>query len=99
MSLQNFLEEVKKRGSGKPLSPAQEEVADVARLIYDDIRGGSTRHWVKNAAVLFVKSIAPELSALEVRESVVIIEGIVLTVLSEMFSEGVLLKKEVIDKE
>ena len=99
MSLQDFLEETKKRGSGKPLSPAQQEIADFANLIYDGIRDGKTKFWVRQAAVLFIKNIAPELPAPEVKMSVVVIEGIVLTVLSEMFSEGVLVKKEVIDKE
>jgi len=99
MSVQDFLEEAKKRGNGESLSLAQQEIADFANLIYDGIRGGSTKLWVREAATLFIRNIAPELPASDVKMSAVVIEGIVLTVLAEMFSEGTLLKKEVMDKE
>lgn len=92
--MKDFMEEVGRRARRKPTSPVQEDVCDFAQMAYIQIKGGHTRRWVKLSAAMLVKSIAPNLSLEETRSAVVSIEGIALTVLSELFEEGTLIKKE-----
>ena len=98
MSVQKFLEETKKRTGEKGLSSAQQEIADFARLIYHSINKGETEEWVKQISIMFVKNIAPKLSIVDTIKSAAVIEGIVLTVLSRLFEEGTIVKKEMMDK-
>lgn len=98
MSIQDFLEEAHKRASGGRLSPAQEEVHEFATTIYYGIRSGKTQKWAEEASRMLVKSIAPDLSGIDTLKAAMTIEGIVLTVLTEFFAEGTLIKKEVIGK-
>ena len=94
MSIQDFMEETHKRAGGKKLSSAQEEIADFASMIYHGIRGGKTEQWVRQVSRLLIQNIAPTLSPLDTLKVIATIDGIVLTVLSEFFSEGTLIKKE-----
>lgn len=98
MSIQDFLEEAHKRTGGAKLSPAQDEVHKFATDIYYHIRDGKTQKWAEEVSRLLVRSIAPDLSIVDTLKTAMTIEGIVLTVLTEFFAEGTLIKKEVIDK-
>lgn len=95
MSIQDFLKETKRLCKGEGLSPAQEEIQNLALMLYRSIKGGSTKRWVREAAEMFVKSIAPDLSPTDLAEAVFQVEGIALTVLCELLDSGVIIKKEV----
>lgn len=94
MSIQDFLKEAKRRTGGEKPSPAQQEVHEFASMIYFDIKNGDTHRWAEEAAGMLVKSIAPNLSPSDARDAAMAIEGIAMTVLSDLFGSGVLIKKE-----
>jgi hypothetical protein len=94
MSIQDFLEEAKKRTGGGRLSPARQEVHAFAMTVYHDIKGGYTEKWVKQVSKMLVQSIAPNLSTADTFQASATVEGIAITVLAELFESGTLVKKE-----
>lgn len=94
MSVNDFLKEAERRAGGKRLSPVGQEVHEFAMMVYKGTKGGKTKEWVKEAARMLVQSIAPTIPPSDARVAETVIEGIVLTVLAELFSEGTLIKKE-----
>ena len=95
MSIQDFLEEAYKRAGGGKLSPAQQEIHEFATMIYYKIRGGKTQKWAEEASRMLVKSVAPDLLPVDTLKAAMTTEGIALTVLTELFGEGTLIKTEV----
>ena len=98
MSIQDFSKEVRRITEGTRLSPAQEEVRKFAMEIYYGIKGGATQKWAEQASRMIIQSIAPDISPSELTEAAASIEGVAVTVLTELFDSGTLIKKEVIDK-
>ena len=94
MAIQDFLDESKRLSKGRKLSPAQSEVHKLAFMLYNSIKDGGTKRWVKEAAEMFIKSIAPDLSPTDLTEAVFQVEGIALTVLCELLSSGTIIKGE-----
>ena len=94
MSIQDFLKEAQKRASGEKLSPAQQEIHEFATMIYYKIKDGKTQAWAEEVSRMLVKSIAPDLSPIDTLKAGITIEGIILTVFTEFFGEGTLVKKE-----
>ena len=94
MSIQDFLKEAQKRAGGEKLSPAQQEIHEFATMIYYKIRDGKTQAWAEEVSRMLVKSIAPDLSMADTLKAAMTIEGIVLTVFTELFGEGTLIKRE-----
>lgn len=94
MALKDFLDEVHSRAGNHLQSSAEKDIHDFAHMVYNSIKQGTTRLWVKKSARMFVQSIAPTISPSELEKGAHVIEGIALTVLSELFEDGVLMKKE-----
>lgn len=96
MSIQDFLEEASKRAArrGRGMSSAEQEVHSLSFNLYHKLNGGDTSRWVKEAAGMLIKSIAPNLSPPDAAEVVLSIEGIALTVLMEFLLSGTLIKRE-----
>ncbi len=93
MAIEDFLKEAHKRTGGAKLSPVQQEVHEFARMIYFDIKNGDTHRWVEEASKILIDSIAPNLSSMDARKAATCIQGIALTVLSDLLSSGTLIKK------
>lgn len=93
--IDEFLEEAKKRTEGKELSSEMKEIHKFANDIYQNLKGGSSRKWIWTAAALFIKSIDSEVSKEELIKGIGIIDGMILTILSDFISEGTLVKMKV----
>jgi len=100
MSIQDFLKETKRKAAqrGKEMSSVEMEVHDLSFRVYNDLNRGDTKAWLREAAGMLIKSVAPNLSPTDTCEAVVSIEGIALTVLMEFFLSGTLIKREVINE-
>lgn len=94
MSIQDFLKEAHRRSGDGKLSSGQQEIHEFATDIYYNIKGGGTQKWAEEVSRMLVRTIAPDLSSVDTLKAATTIEGIALTVLTQFFEEGTLIKRE-----
>jgi hypothetical protein len=94
--IDDFMKEAKKRAENEiPMTPAQKEIQEFSKNLYFDLKKGTSQKWIWTASTLLIKSIDPEITKEDLVKGVAVIDGMIVSVLTDFISEGTLIKTEV----